>query len=167
MEKTGHLMAWGPPCRAAALAFLSAEAFRHLMGSTVMSLSLSSQPNLPKFGHREPLSVPPCPPWDPLWLGELRTQDTSKRYTVRFLSSWVQIGGTWRGSRSCRYLRFEKPIVKHEYFSDCTVHGVELCCQLQQSWWIELTFPLHVSALSTLFLCPQMNLLWNVLAGLL
>lgn len=116
-------------------------------------------------------SVPPSPPQHPLSLGELSARDTGEQHFG------LQISGFWacgykleaRGGeiRRSRYLCFERPIVKHECFSDCTLHGTELCCQLQQSWWIELTFPLHVSALSTLFLCPQMNLLWNVLAGLL
>lgn len=90
-------------------------------------------------------------------------QHPGQRRTARALVSSDEvselIGTNWRhmsrGEQRSRYLCFERPIVKHEYFSDCTLHGTELCCQLQQSWWIELTFPLHVSALSTLFSLPS------------
>lgn len=161
-------MGWVPWCKAAALAFPSAEAFRLVMDRTHNECVLV----ITTKAAQKPLSVPPPPLWDLLSLEELSAQDVGEEHvlsslSMRFLSSWVQMEASGGQSRSSRYLCFERPIVEYEYFSDCTLCGRELCCQLQQSWWIELTFPLHVSALSTLFLCPQMNLLWNVLAGLL
>lgn len=113
MEETGHVMGWVPWCKAAALAFLSAEAFRHVMGWPAMSVSFSSQPNTPRFGHREPLSIPPSPPRDLLSLGELSTRDVGKQHVLwppvmRILSSWVQMGGRRRGKQEKQVFTFRE-----------------------------------------------------------
>lgn len=109
MEESGHAMGWVLWHEAAAPA-LFAQLSVPLWTGPMIRLSLSSQPNLARSGHREHLSVPPFPHWDLFFLRGAQCSGCGWPAHALVHSDEVselkEIEGMWRGEQEKQVFMF-------------------------------------------------------------